>query len=83
MRGQVRLGAAGLAVLLLAVPSAAQLDRLKPPDVKYVPSPDSVVEAMLKLAKVTAADVVYDLGLGRWPDPDHRREGLWGARRRD
>ena len=35
-----------------------------PPDVKFVPSPDSVVEAMLKLARVTAADVVYDLGSG-------------------
>jgi len=29
-----------------------------------VPSPDSVVDAMLKLARVTAADVVYDLGSG-------------------
>ena len=64
MRGQVRPGAALLVVLLLVAPLAAQLDRLKPPDVKYVPSPDSVVEAMLKLAKVTAADVVYDLGSG-------------------
>ena len=64
MRGRVRLGAAGLAVFLLAAPLAAQLDRLKPPDVKYVPSPDSVVDAMLKLAKVTSADVVYDLGSG-------------------
>jgi cyclopropane fatty-acyl-phospholipid synthase-like methyltransferase len=49
---------------LLALPSSAQLSRLKPPDVKYVPSPDSVVDAMLKLARVTAADVVYDLGSG-------------------
>lgn len=55
---------AGLAAFLLADPSAAQLSRLKPPDVKYVPSPDSVVEAMLTLAKVTPADVVYDLGSG-------------------
>ena len=39
MRGRVCLGAAGLAVVLLAAPLAAQLDRLKPPDVKYVPSP--------------------------------------------
>jgi tRNA A58 N-methylase Trm61 len=55
---------ATLVVPLAAVPLTAQLARLKPPDVKYVPSPDSVVDAMLKLAKVTAADVVYDLGSG-------------------
>ena len=31
---------------------------------KFVASPDSVVDAMLELAHVTAADVVYDLGSG-------------------
>jgi tRNA A58 N-methylase Trm61 len=34
------------------------------PDVVYVPTPQDVVEAMLELANVTAADVVYDLGSG-------------------
>jgi SAM-dependent methyltransferase len=34
------------------------------PDVIYVPTPQEVVDAMLKLAKVTSADVVYDLGSG-------------------
>jgi len=38
--------------------------RLRPPDVKYVPTPQSAVDAMLELARVTAADVVYDLGSG-------------------
>jgi len=38
--------------------------RLRPPDVKYVPTPQNVVEAMLDLAEVTARDVVYDLGSG-------------------
>jgi predicted RNA methylase len=33
-------------------------------DVPFVPSPDDVVEAMLKLAKTSAADTVYDLGCG-------------------
>jgi len=47
-----------------AAPSRAQIARLKPPDVKFVPTPQSVVVAMLNLAKVTAADVVYDLGSG-------------------
>jgi len=52
-----------LAVLLsvIALPAA---QRLKPPDVRYVPTPQNVVEAMLEMAHVTSADVVYDLGSG-------------------
>jgi cyclopropane fatty-acyl-phospholipid synthase-like methyltransferase len=34
------------------------------PDIHYVPTSGGVTEAMLKLAKVTADDVVYDLGSG-------------------
>lgn len=34
------------------------------PDVHFVPTPDAVVEAMLKLANVQGTDVVYDLGCG-------------------
>jgi SAM-dependent methyltransferase len=37
---------------------------LREPDVIYVPTPTNVVEAMLKMANVTASDVVYDLGSG-------------------
>jgi ubiquinone/menaquinone biosynthesis C-methylase UbiE len=33
-------------------------------DVPFVPTPEAVVEEMLKLAKVGPADVVYDLGSG-------------------
>jgi SAM-dependent methyltransferase len=33
-------------------------------DVPYVPSPNAVVEGMLKLANVKTTDVVYDLGCG-------------------
>lgn len=47
----------GLAVL-------GQIARLRPPDVKYVPTPQNVVEAMLALARVTSEDIVYDLGSG-------------------
>jgi len=47
----------------IAAASGAQT-RLRPPDVKYVPTPQSAVEAMLELAHVTANDVVYDLGSG-------------------
>jgi SAM-dependent methyltransferase len=34
------------------------------PDVIYVPTPEAVVDAMLKAAKVGPNDVVYDLGCG-------------------
>jgi methylase of polypeptide subunit release factors len=37
---------------------------LRSPDVIFVPTPQEVVDAMLKLAKVGANDVVYDLGSG-------------------
>lgn len=38
--------------------------QLRGPDVIYVPTPQEVVDAMLKLAGVHAGDVVYDLGCG-------------------
>lgn len=34
------------------------------PDVIYVPTPQKVVDEMLKLAAITKTDVVYDLGCG-------------------
>ena len=39
-------------------------EETRKPDVIYVPTPPEVVEAMLRLAKVTKDDVVYDLGSG-------------------
>jgi SAM-dependent methyltransferase len=49
--------------------AASPLDGLpqapvRPPDVRWVPTRDEVVDGMLKLAKVSSADVVYDLGCG-------------------
>ncbi len=47
--------------------AAAQVSQPVPtrgPDVIYVPTPPEVVQAMLKAAKVTKNDVVYDLGCG-------------------
>lgn len=41
-----------------------QTARLRPPDVKYVPTPQNVVDAMLAMARVTSGDIVYDLGSG-------------------
>jgi len=37
---------------------------LRAPDVRYEPSGNEVVQAMLRLGKVGARDVVYDLGCG-------------------
>jgi predicted RNA methylase len=37
---------------------------LRTPDVIFVPTPEEVVDVMLKVAKVTKNDVVYDLGSG-------------------
>ena len=47
----------------------------------YVPTPQSVVDAMLKLAHVTSADVVYDLGSGdgRIPITAARKYGARGV----
>ena len=52
-----------LAAVLIGLPRAQQ-PSLREPDIGYVPTPQDVVEAMLKLAGVTQKDVVYDLGSG-------------------
>jgi SAM-dependent methyltransferase len=44
--------------------SIAQENKLRVPDVPFEPSPQKVVELMLKLANVHKGDVVYDLGCG-------------------
>jgi SAM-dependent methyltransferase len=47
------------------VPLAAQTQApTRQPDVIFVPTPQEVVDEMLKLAGVKAGDVVYDLGCG-------------------
>lgn len=54
-----------LVVGLTQISPAAQTQAgLRDPDVIFVPTPQSVVDAMLKLAKVGKNDVVYDLGCG-------------------
>ena len=50
--------------LTAATPPQAPATKLREPDVIYVPTPQNVVDAMLKMANVTAKDVVYDLGSG-------------------
>jgi predicted RNA methylase len=65
----VRTFVLALAILAttVAVPARAQPAAqapLRTPDVIFVPTPQEVVDAMLRLAKVTKNDVVYDLGSG-------------------
>jgi len=77
------LRASGIvALLLMAAPAGAQPFRgTRQPDVRYVPSPDSVVDAMLQLAHVTAADIVVDLGSGdgRIPIAAAAKYGAFGV----
>ena len=42
----------------------AQETEVRKPDVRFVPTPQNVVDGMLKLANVRPGDVVYDLGCG-------------------
>jgi hypothetical protein len=55
------LGVPGLALLACVAVSHAAV---APQDAPFVPTPQPMVEAMLKLAGVGAQDVVYDLGSG-------------------
>jgi SAM-dependent methyltransferase len=59
----MRLEALAGAMLVTAL-AAAQSSEPKHLDVPYVPSPNEVVEGMLKLANVKSTDTVYDLGCG-------------------
>jgi ubiquinone/menaquinone biosynthesis C-methylase UbiE len=58
------------AIILLALValtggrSAGAQAPARPVDVGYVPTPQDVVDAMLKLANVSRSDIVYDLGSG-------------------
>ena len=56
-----------LATVLLPLASLrahAQPAPARAPDVVYVPTPPEVVDEMLRLARVTGKDVLYDLGSG-------------------
>ena len=61
IRSSFRTARLVLGALVVALPAAAQ-DQA--PGAPFVPTPIPVVERMLELAKVTPADVVYDLGSG-------------------
>ena len=49
-----------LLLIFLALPQTP----VHPPDVHFAATPQPIADAMLKLARVTANDVVYDLGSG-------------------
>ncbi len=53
-----------IAVLFAAIVCAQEPQARRAPDVPYVPTTPEAVQAMLKLANVSKADVVYDLGCG-------------------
>ena len=54
-----------LVMLAVCAPTVtAQGETARTPDVIYVPTPQSVVEAMLRMANVGAGDIVYELGSG-------------------
>jgi SAM-dependent methyltransferase len=52
------------AAVAVAQEKEKEKKKLREPDVIFVPTPDEVVDQMLKLANVTKNDVVYDLGCG-------------------
>ena len=54
----------GVVMWSSAVGGQAPPQPARKPDVFYAPTPQDVVDAMLKLARVTAQDVIYDLGSG-------------------
>ena len=70
------------AALALAAPSPlpaqAQRPASRAPDVIFVPTPQEVVEDMLRLANVQKGDVLYDLGSGdgRIPITAARKYGI-------
>jgi SAM-dependent methyltransferase len=68
-----------LAVLSVATLAASQQPK-RTPDIHFVPTPEEVVEAMLRLAEVGPNDIVYDLGSGdgRIPIAAARRFGARG-----
>jgi SAM-dependent methyltransferase len=71
-----------IAILLLSVATlAANQQPKRTPDIHFVPTPDEVVEAMLRLAGVEKNDIVYDLGSGdgRIPIAAARRFGARGV----
>ena len=78
--GSVRYRPQELTITQIAqAQTEGQISQRKP-DVVYVPTPQEVVDEMLKLAQVTKDDVIYDLGSGdgRIPITAAQRHGTRG-----
>src|SRR4051794_2515125 len=58
------VGRFSVAILSAAIAAAQSTQPVRQPDVPYVPTTDEAVDGMLKLAGITSADMVYDLGCG-------------------
>jgi SAM-dependent methyltransferase len=67
----------------MIAPAIAQQPQpaLRKPDIFYLPTPQPVVEAMLEMARVTSADLIYDLGSGdgRIPITAAKKYGATGV----
>jgi ribosomal protein L11 methylase PrmA len=59
-----RASACALILLVCALPALAQGKGPRTPDVIFVPTPQELVEDMLRLADVRKGDVLFDLGSG-------------------
>lgn len=57
-----RLSLSALLLISFAFAQGPKIERV--PEVPYVPTDNSVVDGMLKLAGVKSSDIVYDLGCG-------------------
>jgi SAM-dependent methyltransferase len=83
LRSVVSTAAAGSVAAVCASPQwlFAQSAPSRTPDVVYVPTPNEVVNLMLKMAGVTSKDIVYDLGSGdgRIPITAAQRYGARGV----
>ena len=65
MDGMRRISITLLAASSIAAGSLATQPRpQRPPDIHFTPTDQPVADAMLKLARTTSEDVVYDLGSG-------------------
>src|SRR5256885_6481636 len=67
--------------LLFALAFVAASAAAQQPDVIYVPTPQDVVDEMLKLGRVGKGDILYDLGSGdgRIPVTAAKRFGIWAV----
>lgn len=83
LRSVLTTAAAGSMAAVCGSPQLlfAQAAASRTPDVVFVPTPNEVVDLMLKMAGVTGKDIVYDLGSGdgRIPITAAQRYGARGV----